>query len=225
MHEPTEKTDDAQTQVAAASYEAWYAWAKREFQAEPERLHSAVEAALSALAKGLDSNAAALAAHNRLGIWMVEFAHGRVGIEGGDLVASSAEGTTRVPLASVQTVQARPAGSHTATLIVFAAGEPNPRQFTGCRGPVEVQQLMGELAKAYPSIRTSWIRPTAVTESTPRGKLMQLAGAAITVLGVLLLIGNVTGLFPTMPFAGFITMLLGGAIYGAGGKSQPSSRS
>lgn len=35
-------------------------------------------------------------------------------------------------------------------------------------------------------------------------------GLVIFVLGILLLLGNVTGLFPTFPFAGFITMAIGG---------------
>ena len=37
-------------------------------------------------------------------------------------------------------------------------------------------------------------------------------GGVIFAAGVLLLIGNVTGLFPTFPFAGFIVMLIGGGI-------------
>jgi hypothetical protein len=36
-------------------------------------------------------------------------------------------------------------------------------------------------------------------------------------LGVGLLIGNVTGVFPTFPFAGFIVMTIGGVIAGAAG--------
>jgi len=35
-------------------------------------------------------------------------------------------------------------------------------------------------------------------------------GGVIFVVGVLLLIGNMTGYFPTFPFAGFVFMLIGG---------------
>jgi hypothetical protein len=40
-------------------------------------------------------------------------------------------------------------------------------------------------------------------------------GTLILLLGVGLLIGNITGLFPTFPFAGFIVMTVGGVIAGA----------
>jgi hypothetical protein len=41
-------------------------------------------------------------------------------------------------------------------------------------------------------------------------------GALIFLLGVGLFIGNVTGLFPTFPFAGFIAMTVGSLLFGAG---------
>jgi uncharacterized paraquat-inducible protein A len=41
-------------------------------------------------------------------------------------------------------------------------------------------------------------------------------GAVVFTLGVGLLIGNVTGLFPTFPFAGFVVSTVGVAILGAG---------
>jgi len=35
-------------------------------------------------------------------------------------------------------------------------------------------------------------------------------GGVVVVVGVLLLLGNVTGIFPTFPLAGFITICIGG---------------
>lgn len=43
----------------------------------------------------------------------------------------------------------------------------------------------------------------------------QLLGLVVVLVGVGLLIGNVTGLAATFPFAGFIVMTIGGAIMGA----------
>lgn len=47
--------------------------------------------------------------------------------------------------------------------------------------------------------------------------LLAGVGTLIILLGVGLLIGNVTGVFPTFPFAGFIVMTIGGVIAGAAG--------
>ena len=41
-----------------------------------------------------------------------------------------------------------------------------------------------------------------------------VVGALVTVAGGLLLLGNLSGVFSTFPFAGFLTMLLGGAFSG-----------
>lgn len=47
-----------------------------------------------------------------------------------------------------------------------------------------------------------------------------LLGGIVTVAGVLLLIGNISGFFPTFPYAGFLTMLAGGAISSLGGSQS-----
>jgi hypothetical protein len=41
-------------------------------------------------------------------------------------------------------------------------------------------------------------------------------GAFVFLLGIGLFIGNVTGLFRTFPMAGWLTMFLGGGIFGWG---------
>jgi hypothetical protein len=43
-------------------------------------------------------------------------------------------------------------------------------------------------------------------------------GGIIIVIGVCLWIGNMTGIFPTFPFAGILTIIIGGAIAGSGQK-------
>ena len=50
------------------------------------------------------------------------------------------------------------------------------------------------------------------------GSLLTVVGGLIFVLGAFLWIGNVSHLFYSFPFAGYITMTLGGAILGAGRK-------
>lgn len=37
-------------------------------------------------------------------------------------------------------------------------------------------------------------------------------GAVISIIGFILLIGNVSGWWPTFPYAGFLTMSLGGLV-------------
>ena len=46
--------------------------------------------------------------------------------------------------------------------------------------------------------------------------VLQLFGGLVLVVGIGLFIGNITGLFPTFPFAGFIGIGIGGAILRAG---------
>jgi hypothetical protein len=42
-----------------------------------------------------------------------------------------------------------------------------------------------------------------------------LLGGIVFFIGIFLFIGNITGLFPTFPFAGFIVMGIGGVLMGA----------
>lgn len=44
-------------------------------------------------------------------------------------------------------------------------------------------------------------------------------GGVIFAIGLVLFIGNITQLLPTFPLAGYLTMLIGGAIFGAGQKA------
>jgi hypothetical protein len=55
--------------------------------------------------------------------------------------------------------------------------------------------------------------------SSAKRIVCKLLGGAIFVVGVGLFIGNVTGVFPSFPLAGFIVMGVGGAIWGAGESS------
>lgn len=45
--------------------------------------------------------------------------------------------------------------------------------------------------------------------------LRSFFGAVVFGVGMLLFLGNITGAFPSFPFAGFIVMSIGGAIWGA----------
>ncbi|HEX3150550.1 MAG TPA: hypothetical protein VHR66_20905 [Gemmataceae bacterium] len=59
------------------------------------------------------------------------------------------------------------------------------------------------------------------SETVPAGGgnvIVMGLGAIIFVIGVFLFIGNVTGMFPTVPCAGWLGMVIGGGIWGAGKK-------
>jgi hypothetical protein len=49
-------------------------------------------------------------------------------------------------------------------------------------------------------------------------------GGLIFVVGCGLFAGNVTGMFISFPYAGYITMFIGGAIFGAGYKTFKGQR-
>lgn len=48
--------------------------------------------------------------------------------------------------------------------------------------------------------------------------ILTIVGGAVVALGAVLWCGNVFGFFPTFPFAGYVTIAIGGAIIGAGKK-------
>jgi len=52
------------------------------------------------------------------------------------------------------------------------------------------------------------------------GLALSVLGGLIFAVGIGLFIGNVTGIFPTVPFAGFVVMGIGGAILGAGQRAR-----
>lgn len=53
--------------------------------------------------------------------------------------------------------------------------------------------------------------------------LLIALGALVFVAGVVLWCGNVFGFFVTFPFAGYLTLLVGGATFKAGQKMKPQS--
>lgn len=55
------------------------------------------------------------------------------------------------------------------------------------------------------------------------GKALMGVGALIVVVGVALWLGNMTGKFPTFPYAGYITIGIGGAIFAFGKKQSAAA--
>ena len=64
--------------------------------------------------------------------------------------------------------------------------------------------------------------PLPITNGIMRN-LIVASGAIVFAAGALLWCGNVFGFFVTFPFAGYLTLLTGGAIYKAGQKMSPQS--
>jgi len=58
-------------------------------------------------------------------------------------------------------------------------------------------------------------RPTPIPPAEPNVALL-IGGWVVVVVGIVLVIGNVTGAAPTFAFAGFLTTLVGGLMVGAG---------
>jgi len=62
---------------------------------------------------------------------------------------------------------------------------------------------------------------TPSTTATPAGGgLLTVVGGLVFLVGAGLFIGNITGMFPTVPFAGFVVMTIGGAMVGAGNRNS-----
>jgi hypothetical protein len=69
--------------------------------------------------------------------------------------------------------------------------------------------------------------PYVPTQRSPQAppivkEFLHICGGCIFLLGAALFIGNVTGLFPTVPFAGYIIMAVGGMVFGAGAATENS---
>lgn len=120
----------------------------------------------------------------------------------------------------------------------FRSSSPNLALATACIDcgkPLEAHRITcGHCGRgfcgehAHPAMHdcSQTIRPVgSVGSETMTGAgmymtLVTLAGIGVVVLGFALVAGNVSGTFPTFPFAGFLTTTLGFAMvgYGAEGK-------
>lgn len=58
--------------------------------------------------------------------------------------------------------------------------------------------------------------PAVESGGLSTGFYVQIVGAIVTVAGAFLWIGNVAGFFPTFPGAGYIGLVIGGAIWRGG---------
>jgi hypothetical protein len=65
---------------------------------------------------------------------------------------------------------------------------------------------------AYNSTTCYRCSPKAKGIAPPPSETFGIISVMVSIVGVILVIGNLTGLFPTFPFAGFILMLIGGLI-------------
>lgn len=108
---------------------------------------------------------------------------------------------------------------------------------TGCGKPLEAHRITcGHCGRgfcgehAHPAMHEcpQTLRPVASSENTGVSSggtgmymtLVTMAGIGVVILGFGLVAGNISGAFPTFPFAGFLTSSLGFAMvgYGAEGK-------
>lgn len=62
-------------------------------------------------------------------------------------------------------------------------------------------------------------RPGAQPSDPGKTIFLKVAGGFVFAVGAVLFIGNITGFLRTFPLAGYLTMAVGGAIYGAGQKT------
>src|SRR5262249_12420701 len=57
--------------------------------------------------------------------------------------------------------------------------------------------------------------PPPEAQESVKGMLLKLVGGVVFVVGIGLFFGHVSGAFPTFPYAGFVVMGIGGALWGA----------
>ncbi len=80
----------------------------------------------------------------------------------------------------------------------------------------ECSELTARASKAMePTVTATHAAATGATRPEPNTGF-QIAGGVVIVVGVVLIIGNVTGLAPTFAYAVFLATLVGGLLVGAG---------
>jgi hypothetical protein len=96
-------------------------------------------------------------------------------------------------------------------------------------GDEERCRLCGESGKLRylspaPAVSSEGVLEVEPADAPPRAatsiSALSILGTIITIIGVILFIGNITGLLPTFPAAGYLTIIIGGAIAGAGKARQ-----
>ena len=101
-----------------------------------------------------------------------------------------------------------------------SCGRENPKAIQQCRG---YNAVLPWSKSGAPKAATADNNSSA--DAKPKvglgdiawgGMAVALGGGAIFVLGIVLWCGNVFGFLPTVPGAGYIAMLVGGAIWRAG---------
>jgi hypothetical protein len=156
--ESDQSSAETQLAVSAPGYDQWYAWAQREIGGDSKRLEAAANAALAALNQGMTADAAAQAARIRTTRTLVDYDHGRLGLDTGDFVVIGADGleTWRFPLDQVQAIQLSPGAGDFASLAILIKREESWRQFFNCRPMAAVDQLVRSVSLAAPAIDCRW---------------------------------------------------------------------
>jgi|GEM_PF-1522861 len=137
-----------------------------------------------------------------------------------------AEGRTtdevRQTLVEQQHLTGDEAATVTREILLHMIGEQARNRLANGDPAGDVEQSLREMrfdAEAATAIVThAQQHLTTSSEAPSRSNGAALLGGVVTVAGALLLIGNISGFFPTFPYAGFLTMLAGGAISSLGGK-------
>ena len=109
-----------------------------------------------------------------------------------------------------------------------SCGRENPKAIQQCRGCNAVLPwVKGAAPQAAPlnggssADVNSNVKPkVGLGDVAWGGMAVALGGGAIFVLGAFLWCGNVFRFFPTFPFAGYITMAIGGAIWRFGSSME-----
>ena len=76
--------------------------------------------------------------------------------------------------------------------------------------------LLSSTAACY---RCADVGRTYASSGSSASMVFGVIGFLVIVVGVILIIGNMTGLFPTFPFAGYLTTVLGGLLFRLGGSN------
>jgi len=140
-------------------YQQWIAWAESEVGGDPKLAMSAAQAAIAALAEGLDSNSAAERALDVVGVSSCRFMDGKAVLAGERLVVEHGGVTTAVPMEALYSVDAKLESDGRVSLAIQVSGAPRSEDIHGAESTEKVQALLAAIHMAAPRCRTGWAQP------------------------------------------------------------------
>jgi len=161
----------------------WLSWAEEQVGGDHDLARSAAQAAITSLAEGLDSNAAAQHALAVVGVSSCRFTDGRAVLAGNRLIVQNRGITSSLPLDTLFSFEAKLERDNTVSLVVQVVGTATSQTFPGAESTGKAQAMLTAVQAADPHCRTGWTQPDVTAKrQVLRDRIVELATQGFVVL-------------------------------------------